>query len=136
MLARRRCRGHAGSSWQEPVHEGVETLIGLLLAFVGEVEGGYGGFKLGMAQVAVDKAGGHARCEPMGGVGMSQGMDSHTCFGQAGALCGFAEGALHTGATHGGGRCGTVGVIAPRGGKATRFTTIGFTKPETLREGS
>ena len=36
-------------AWLESVHEGVETLVGLFLAFVGEVEGEHGRCELSMA---------------------------------------------------------------------------------------
>jgi len=68
-----------------------------------------------MAQVALDEPGVHAGFEQMGSVRMSQGMDGDAHVGDPGALFGFAEGALDTGASHGGGRRGTLGVIPPRG---------------------
>src|SRR5438067_2310307 len=54
-------------------------------------------------------------CDQGGGVGMPQGMDGHTGCGEAGPVLGCAQGALATGATHGGSRRRTVGVIAPGG---------------------
>ena len=57
---------------------------------------------------------------------MSEGMDGDTGFGDTGALFGFAEGALDTGATHGGGRRRTLGVIPPGGGKEPGGVTMGF----------
>ena len=48
---------------------------------------------------------------------MAQGMDGDAHFGETGALCGCAAGALDTGATQGGSRRRTVGVMAPGGGK-------------------
>ncbi len=117
------------------MHEGIETFIGLLLACVGEVEGDHGGCELGMAQGALDKPGVHASFEQMGGVGMSQGMDSHPCFGKAGALFGCAEGALHTGATHGRKCCRTLLLIAPGRGKEPSRVTRGFPGGAEQREG-
>src|SRR6516165_9761003 len=99
------------------MHESIETLISIFMPFVGEVEGEHGGFELGMAQIALNEAGIHAGFEQMSSVRMSEGVDGDTGFGDTGALFGFAEGALDTGATHGGGRRRTLGVIPPGGGK-------------------
>ena len=63
----------AGWSWQEPVHEGIEALVGLFMPCVGEVEGDHGGFEWGMSQGALDEAGIHTSFEQMGGVGMAAG---------------------------------------------------------------
>jgi hypothetical protein len=104
----------------------VEALVGIRMPCVGEVEGDHGGFELGMAQVTLDKTGLDARFEQMGGVGMAQRMDGHTGFGEPGTLCGFAEGTLDTGATHGEGRRRTVFLIAPSGGKAPGRVTMRF----------
>lgn len=79
-----------------------------------------------MAQGALHETGGHAGFEQMGGVGMPEGMKSHPCFGDAGSLCGGAEGALDTRATHGGDRRRTLGVIPPSGGKEPRRVPMGF----------
>ena len=116
------------------MHEGVEALVGIFLPFVGEVEGEHGGFELGVAQVALDEPGVHAGFEQMGGVGMPEGMDGDAHFGDAGALFGGAEGALDTGATHGGGRRRTVLVIAPGGGKEPGGVTMGFPGGAEQRE--
>ena len=51
-LAQRRCRSLGGWSWQEPVHEGVAALIGILMAFVSQVEVEHRGFELGVPQVS------------------------------------------------------------------------------------
>jgi hypothetical protein len=53
------------------VHEGVETLVGLFLPLVGEVEIDHGGFELGGPQGALNKSGLHAGFEQMGSVGMA-----------------------------------------------------------------
>ena len=53
-------------------------------------------------------------------------MDGDARFGDPGAVFGFAEGALDTGATHGGGRRRTLGVIAPGGGKEPGRVPMGF----------
>jgi hypothetical protein len=45
----------------------------------------------------------------MGGEGVPQRMDGDAHFGDSGSLFDFAEGALDTRATHGGGRRGTLG---------------------------
>jgi hypothetical protein len=57
---------------------------------------------------------------------MSEGRDGHTCFGDAGSLCGGAESALDTGPTHGRGRSRTLLVIAPGGRKEPGLMTMGF----------
>src|SRR6266851_8215501 len=79
-----------------------------------------------MPQVALDEARIDAGFKEMGGVRMSEGMDGDTCLGDPGSLCGGPEGALDTGATHGGGRRRTLGVIAPSGGKEPGGVTMGF----------
>src|SRR5262245_27724761 len=71
----------------------------------------------------------------MGGVGMPQGMDGDTCFGEPGSLFGFAEGALDTGATHWGGGGRTLSLVAPRGGKEPGGVTVGFPGGAEERKG-
>jgi hypothetical protein len=92
----------------------------------GEVEVDHGGFELGMAQVALDEPGVHAGFEQRGSVRMSKGMDGDAHCGDPGALFGVAEGAVDTGATHGGGRRGTVGVMPPSGRKQPGGVPMGF----------
>ena len=77
----------------------------------------------------------HAGCEQMGGVGMPQGLDGHAHCGDPGTLCGCAEGALDTSATHGGGRRRTLLVIPPGGGKEPGGVTRGFPGGAKQREG-
>ena len=81
------------------------------------MEGAHRGCELGVPPGALDETGVHAGFEPMGGVRMSEGRAGHTCFGEAGAVFGCAEGALDAGPTPGGGRGRTVVVIPPGGGK-------------------
>src|SRR5712691_8043329 len=88
-----------------------------------------------MPQVALDEPGIHTGFKQMGGIGMPQGMDGHPGFGNAGTLFGFAEGALDTGATHGGSRHRTLGVITPGGGKEPGGVTMGFPVGTEQREG-
>ena len=88
-----------------------------------------------MSQVALDEPGIDTRFEQMGGVGMPEGMDGHTGFGNAGTVFGFAEGALDTGATHGGGRRRTLLLIAPGGGKEPGLVAMGFPVSAEQREG-
>src|SRR5215813_12862873 len=57
---------------------------------------------------------------------MPQGMDGDAHFGDPGPVFGLAEGTLDTGAAHGGGRCRTLGVIAPGGGKEPGLVTVGW----------
>jgi hypothetical protein len=95
----------------------MEALVGLFLACVGEGEGEQGGFELRVPQGALDEAGIDAGFQPMGSIGMSLGRAGDAHFGDTGALLGFAEGALDTGATHRGRRCRPLDVIAPGGGK-------------------
>ncbi len=108
------------------MHEGVKTLVGLFLSLVGEVEVDHGRFELGMPEVALDETRVHARFEQMGGVGMSQGMDSDAHFGDTGALFGFTEGALDTAPTHGSSRGRALLVITPGGGKEPSLVMMGF----------
>ena len=79
-----------------------------------------------MSQVALDEPGGHASFKEMGSVGMPQGMDGNAHFGDPGPVFGLAEGALDTGAPHGGGRRRTLEVIAPRSGEEPGGVTMGF----------
>ena len=95
----------------------------------------HGGFELGVPQGALDETGVHAGFEQMGGVGMPQGMDGDAHFGDAGSLFGCAEGALDTGATHGGGRRRTLVVIPPGGGKEPGGVPMGFPGGAEQREG-
>jgi hypothetical protein len=104
----------------------METLISIFMPLMGEGEGKHGGVELGMAQGALHEAGIHARCEQMGGIRMSEGMDGDAHFGDPSPVFGGAEGALDTGPTHGGGRRRTVLVIAPGGGKEPGRVTMGF----------
>ncbi len=87
------------------------------MAFVGEVEVDHRGFELGVPQVALDEPGVDTGFEQMGSVGMPQDMDGDAHFSDLGPLFSFAEGALDTGATHGGGCRRALGVIPPGGGK-------------------
>ena len=79
-----------------------------------------------MPQVALDETGVHAGFEQMGGVRMSEGMDGHAGFGDASTVFGCAEGTLDTGPTHGGGRCRTLLLIAPGGGKEPGLVAVSF----------
>jgi len=108
------------------MHKSIETLINIFMPFMGELEIEHGGCELGMAQVALNEAGIHAGFEQMSSVRMSEGVDGAPGFGDTGALFGFAESALDTGATHGGGRRRTLGVIPPGGGKEPGGVPMGF----------
>jgi hypothetical protein len=66
---------------------------------------------------------------------MPEGMDGDTHFGDTGSLCGFAEGALDTGATHRGSRRRPWDVIAPGGGKEPGGVTMGFPGGAEQHEG-
>jgi len=104
----------------------MDTLIGIFLAFLSEMEGDHGGFELGMAQGALEKAGVHAGFEELGGVRMPEGRDGHAHCGHAGTSFGGTEGALDTGPTHGRGRGRTLLVLPPRGGKEPGLVPMGF----------
>ena len=88
-----------------------------------------------MPQVALDETGIDAGFEQMGGVGMPEGMDGHARFGDPGPVFGCAEGALDTGATHGGGRRRALLLIAPGGGKEPGLVAMGFPVGAQQREG-
>ena len=88
-----------------------------------------------MSSGALEETGMHAGCEQMGGVGMPQGLEGHAHGGDPGPVCGGAEGALDTGATHGGGRRRTLGVSAPGGGKEPGGVPMGFPGGAEPREG-
>src|SRR5262249_26420113 len=62
----------------------------------------------------------------MGSVGMSEGRDGNTSFSEAGALFGFTEGPLATGATPGRKCRRTLLWIAPGRGKEPRRVTMGL----------
>ena len=62
-------------------------------------------------------------------------MDSDTHFGDPGPVFGFAAGPLDTGATHGGSRGGTVGVLAPGSGKEPGGVPVSFPVAAEQREG-
>ena len=81
---------------------------------------------MGVPQGTLDEPRIDTSFKQMSGVGMSPGMDGDPGFGDAGSLSGGTEGTLDTGAAHGGGRCRTVGVIAPGGGKAPGGVPVGF----------
>ena len=72
--------------------------------------------------------------EQVGGVGMAQGMKSDAHCRDAGTVCGGAEGALDTGATHGGGRGRALLVVAPGGGKEPDGVPMGFPVGAQQRE--
>jgi hypothetical protein len=116
------------------VHEGVEALVGVFMPFVGEVSIDHGGCELGLSQVALDETRIDAGFTQMGGICMSEGMDGATCCGDAGSLSGGTEGTLDTGATHGGGRWRTLGVIPPGGGKEPGLVPMGFPGGAEQRE--
>ena len=62
-------------------------------------------------------------------------MDGDAHFGDAGPVFGDTEGALDTRATHRGGRCSTLGVIAPGGRKEPGGVPMGFPVGAQQREG-
>src|SRR4029453_12514653 len=96
------------------------------MPFVGEVEVDHRRFELGVPQVALDETRIDASFKEMGGVGMAQRMNSHTGFGDPGPVFGGTEGALDTGAAHGGGGSRTALVIAPGGGEEPGGVPMGF----------
>jgi hypothetical protein len=113
----------------------METLVGIFMPCVGEVEGEHRGVKLGRSHVALHEAGIHPSFEQMGGVGMPEGMHGDAHFPHAGPVFRSTEGALDTGATHGGGCRRTVGVLPPGGGKEPGLVTRGFPGGAEQREG-
>lgn len=117
------------------MHESVEAFVGIFMPCMSEVQVEHRGFELGVSQIALDEAGIDAGFKQMGGVGMAERMDGDTCFGDASALFGGTEGPLDTGATHGGCRCRTLGVIPPSGGKEPGGMTMGFPVGTEQHEG-
>lgn len=99
------------------MHEGVEARLGIFRPLVGKVAVEHRGFELRGPQGALDEPRMHAGFQQMGGVRMSEGMDGHPGFGEAGSLFGDAAGAWDTGATQRGSRRRTLGVLPPGGGK-------------------
>jgi hypothetical protein len=117
------------------VHESIEARVGVFRPFVGEVEGEHGGCELGMPQVALDEPRIDTGFQQMGGIRMPEGRNGDAHFGDTGSLFGCAEGALDTGATHGGSRCRPLDVIAPGGGKEPGRMTMGFPVGTEQHEG-
>ena len=76
----------------ESLHHVVNQLAGVFLALLGQVEIEHGGLESGVAEVALDDAQVDAGFEEMGGVGMAQGVDGHTLFGNRGGVFGVAKG--------------------------------------------
>jgi len=67
---------------------------------------------------------------------MSEGMDGHAHVRDPGTVFGGAEGALDTGATHGGSRRRALFLIAPGGGKEPGLVPMGFPGGSEQSEGS
>jgi hypothetical protein len=63
------------------LHARVDALLGIFMAFVGEVEVDHGRFEPRMSEGALDEAEVDAGFEQRGGVGMSEGMDGEGGFG-------------------------------------------------------
>ena len=84
---------------------------------VGEGEVNHRRFEWGVPQGTLEEPGGHPRFQERGGVRMAQRMEGDAHVRALGPVCGGAEGALDTGATHRGSRRRTVGVLPPGGGK-------------------
>ena len=57
------------------MHERVDTLVGIFMSFVGEVEVDHGGFESRVPQVELDEAEVHPSFKQMGGVRMSARFD-------------------------------------------------------------
>jgi hypothetical protein len=102
---------------------------------MGEGSRDHGGCALGVPQGALDEAGIDAGCQERGGVGMSEGLEGDTGFGEPGALCGCAAGSLAPGATQRGGGGRTVAWVAPRGGKEPGRVSRGCPGGAEPREG-
>jgi hypothetical protein len=105
------------------------------MAWVGAVSREHRGCELGVSQGAMDEPGMHASFAQRRSVGLPQGVDGRAPWGNAGALCGCAEGALATGATQRGGCGRTVSLVAPRGGKEPGGVTVGLPIGAEQREG-
>lgn len=106
------------------MHEGVDTLVGIFMTFLGEVQVDHGGFEPGMSEVELDETEVDAGFEQMGSVSMSERMDSQAQFGDTGALFGFTEGPLDTVSAHGE-SCGrALFLVASGGRKEPGFVTV------------
>ena len=105
---------------------GVEALVGVRMPWVGAVEGEPGRCELGVPHGALAESGVPPGFEPMGSLGMPQGMESDAHVGDPGPVLRCAEGALHTGATQREGRRRTLGVLPPGGGQAPGGVPRGF----------
>jgi hypothetical protein len=104
----------------------MEALIGLFMAFGGEVSRDHGGVAWGGPQGALDEPRLHAGCEQMGGVGMPQGREGDAHCAEPGPVFGGTEGALDTGATQGRGCRGALLVVPPGGGQEPGGVTLGL----------
>jgi hypothetical protein len=121
----RRCKSLAGWSCGKPLHECIDTRVGVFVTFVGEVQSDQGGVEACVSEGALDEAAGDPGFEERGGVGRPEGRDGDAGFGDAGALCGCTEGARDAGAAHGkSGRRGVL-LIPSGGGNEPTLVTVG-----------
>jgi hypothetical protein len=94
------------------------------MAFLGAMQRAHGGFEPGVSEGARHETEVDAGFEPMGGVGMTEGMQRNAEFGHSGALVSVAEGALDSVSAHGLGSGSHVFVIAPGGGEEPGGMTV------------
>jgi hypothetical protein len=106
------------------LHEGVDTLVGVVMTFVGEMQVEHGGFEPGMPEVELDETEVDAGFEQMGSVRMSERMDGQAQFGETGAAFGLTEGPLDAIAAHGKSGAGTLFLIASGGRKEPGFVPV------------
>ena len=105
------------------------------MAFLGKMQRDHGGFESSGSAVARDEAESDPGLEQRGGVGMSEGMDGHTGFGNAGAAFGFAEGPLDAVSTHGCSGAWALFLIASGGREEPGGVVVGFPVGSEPRQG-
>src|SRR5712691_3569960 len=104
----------------------MDTLDGIFLPLVCQVQRDHGGFEVRMAQVTLHGVEVDTRCKQMRGIGMPEGMGSDVSFTDTGAWFGFAKSALDAASVHRGGGAGHVFVIASGGRKEPGAVAVRF----------
>ena len=84
----------------EPAHELVDDLVGVLLAFLGQVKVLHGGFETGMTEIALDDADIHSGFQEMSGVAMPEGMNGDARPDYSGGFFSPDKGSLHARSIH------------------------------------
>jgi len=110
----------------EAAHDLVDDLVGVLLAFAGQVQVFHGGLETGMAEIALDDADVDAGLKEVSRVGMTQRMNGDARPGYAGLFLGPDKGALHARAIHKGGRFRSLSTAPAAGGEDEMSVAVSF----------